>query len=81
MRIKNVHYYYYYYLHVKLNIIIVNIIIIIIIIIVIIIIILFLDVQVNTYPQRRTVVTHCPLCVFGLFQEFEKILALMDSLL
>ena len=71
------------YLHVNLhrkilNIIIVNI---IIIIIVIIIIILFLDVQVNTYPQRRTVVTHCPLCVFGLFQEFEKILALMDSLL
>ena len=73
------------YLHVNLhrkilNIIIVNIIIIIIIIIVIIII-LFLGVQVNTYPQRRTVVTHCPLCVFGLFQEFEKILALMDSLL
>lgn len=73
------------YLHVNLhtkilNIIIVNIIIITIIII-FIIINLFLDVQVNTYPQRRTVVTHCPLGVFGLFQEFEKILALMDSLL
>ena len=51
-----------------------------IIIIIIIMIISFSDVHMHTCPKRGTVVTHCPVCVFSLLQEFEKILPLMDSL-
>lgn len=69
-----------------LNIIIVIIIIIIIITIIIIVItiISFLDVRVNTYPQRRTVVTHCPLCVsrylIGLFADSKKTLINLNEI-